>query len=590
VFSRILAAVSPEWALRRALARLALDRISARYEGAANTRRTRSWQPGSAGPNAEVGTGLHTLRNRSRDLTRNNPYAAAALDLHASYAVGTGIMPRSNTGDAELDRQANALFAAWATAADYAGAGDLGSLQSLLARSRAESGEGMGMLVRLSSAEARRRGVAVPLAIQVFEPDLIDTAKDETFNDGTVIRNGIEVDGQGRVVAYWLFDQHPGERDFLGRMSIGASRRVPAAQVLHLFRADRPGQVRGVPDLAPVIARLRGLDELEDAALETAKVQACLAAFVTSDAPASRGPLEATDPDTGEQTKRFTPGMIERLRSGESVEFVMPSGNGPFAELARHQLHAIATGYGLTYDLLTGDLSQANYSSLRAGRLAFKRRLEMLQWLTIVPRICVPVWDAFIAAAQAAGQLPLRPGAWPVQWSVPRFEMVDPLKDGLATLRLVRSGFMTWPQAVGEMGWDPQQQLDEIAAWNRKLSDAGVILDSDPRRTAVSGGAQDAAQNAAVEIGAEGAASDPAEPDAAAAEMRAAMGEVVDAIRAMPAPVVQVAAPVVHAGAVYVDVHATIPKRGRVIKTVTGYDEQGRITGMSEEEADDEQG
>ena len=205
-------------------------------------------------------------------------------------------------------------------------------------------------------------------------------------------------------------------------------------------------------------------------------------------------------------TRAVAPGMVERLLPGEDVSFLTPSGSGPFAEFARHQLRAIATGFGLTYDLVTGDLSQANYSSLRAGRLAFKRRLEAAQWLLLVPQLCQPVWDAWVRAAQTDGALPLRDGPWPVEWAPPRFEMVDPLKDTTAIQQQLRLGLITWGQAVAEMGWDAERQAAEIARWNAAHDDAGLVFDGDARRVGKSGTAQDAAQLAAIEIGATGAA------------------------------------------------------------------------------------
>lgn len=509
----LIAAVSPSAGLRRAQARLAMTQVRALYEGARNSRRTRGWRADGTGPNAEVGAGLATLRARSRDLVRNNPFAAAGLDLSVSYQVGGGIMPRSATGDRAADEACDALFEAWGAKADVGGRTDIFGLQALMARARAESGEALAILVPLSAAEMRRRGMTVPLAIQVLEADHLDETLDSNPRQGGgFVRQGIELDAAGQPIRYHLRENHPGEQDgILGRVS-GQTRPFDARQVLHVYRQDRPGQLRGVPDLAPVMTRLRSLDELEDAALEQAKIQACLAAFVTSPAAEAAGPLEGTD-EEGEPIKSFYPGMVERLLPGEDVKLNSPTGAGGFNDLARHQLHAIATGWGLTYDLLTGDLSQANYSSLRAGRLAFKRRLERLQWHVLIPQMCEPIWDAFIRAAMASGALPPRAGGYPVEWAPPVFEMVDPLKDALAVKEQLRLGLLTWPQAVAQMGWEPRRQLAQIAEWNDAMDDVGVILDADPRRTAKSGGAQDARQNAAIEIAATGAAV-PADPAA----------------------------------------------------------------------------
>lgn len=503
IFDRMLATIAPGWALRRMRERMAWHNLRAMYDGARNSRRTRGWRTEGTGPNAEVQISLSMLRDRSRDLVRNNGWARAGLDRIVSYQVGTGILPRADTGDRNLDKVVDKLFADWAKRCNRAGRGDFAGVQAQLARSRAEAGEGLAIMLPLTLPEMRRRGLPVPLALQVLEPDHLDEAYD-LDKANLRIRQGIEIDAGGAPLGYWLRPNHPGERDgSLVRSTL--FERYDVRDVLHVFEAERPGQLRGVPDLASVMTRLRMLDELEDAALEREKVQACLAAFVTSQASPGRGPLEGVDQTTGDPLKSFSPGMVERLLPGEDVKFAVPSGAGAFSETARHQLHAIAAGFGLTYDLLTGDLSQANYSSLRAGRLAFKRRLEQAQWLMLVPAF-ERVWDRFIAAAIQVGALNPRAGGYPAKWAPPRFEMVDPVKDTLALNTMVRSGFMTWGQAVAEFGWDPHAQAEEIRDWNAEMDEYGLILDADPRRTGGSGGAQNPAANAAIEIAATGAA------------------------------------------------------------------------------------
>lgn len=497
LFERIIAPVFPAWALSRAQARLAFEALRG-YDAARHTRRTRGWQAGSGSANAETQTTLETLRNRSRDVVRNNPYAAGGLDALVSFQVGTGIVPRSATGNQALDKQWQAAFEAWAGNADVAGAMDFYALQAAAARARAQDGEALLRLVPLSRREASAAGLDVPLQLQLLEADYISSFRDQLGTQLAAIRQGVELDAWGKPVAYHLFTAHPGETWGPAGMD---TVRVPAGELLHLYRADRPGQLRGVPDLTPAIPRLRSLDEYEDAALEQAKVQACVAAFVTSDAGAAKGPLEAKTSE-GEARKSLAPGLIERLRIGEQVQFLTPSGAGDFSPLAKHHLRAVAVGFGLTYDLLTGDLESANYSSLRAGRIAFKQRLARTQWLLLIPRLVAPVCQAWTRAAQLAGVLPATRGPWPLKYGPPRFPLLDPQTEMAGILAELRTGAMTWPQMVTEAGYDPHSQLAEIAEWNISFDAAGIILDGDPRRIAKSGGAQNPAANAAVELAA----------------------------------------------------------------------------------------
>ncbi|MCX8003380.1 MAG: phage portal protein [Burkholderiaceae bacterium] len=508
LLDRLIAAWAPRLALDRARARAALAGLRRHYDAARTDRRERL-RASLLGPNAELAPALATLRARARHFVRNNPYAAAAVELLAAYQVGTGITPRSATGDAELDRAADQVWREWSRPAhaDITGLLDFHGLTHQAARVRAEIGEAVLRIVRLTRAEQRARGLMLPVALQALEADQIDSGQDGTVNNARVVQ-GVEIDGWGRPVAYHLHAEHPGERAALSPRAGGAALKIPAAEILHVFAPLRPGQLRGVPDAAWVLTRLAQLDRYEDAALEQALVQACLAVFVTADVSAAHAPIGAPAPgadDMREET--LSPGMITYLRPGEAVQTVAPAGSaGAFRDYTRHQLTAIATGWGLTYDLLTGDLSAANYSSLRAGRLAFRRRIERAQWLMLIPRLCQPVWEAVIAAAQMDGRLPMQPKSWPAEWTPPRFEMVDPLKDTQAEVMAIRAGLKTLGDSLGEQGYAVDAMIAETQAIAAKLDAAGLILDSDPRRITASGNPVNPAAISAVVLSAAEAA------------------------------------------------------------------------------------
>lgn len=505
---RLIAQVSPRWGADRLRARLEFDALRG-YSAARTSRRTRGLRGTAGSGNAETEADLPALRNSARKLVRDNPYASAGVDVLVGYQVGAGITVRSNSGDEKLDTLWNNAFAAWSRRCDMAGRLDFHGLTAQAARTRSEAGEVLGRHQPLSRAEARERELDVPYAVQILEPDHLDPVLLRAAGD---VVQGIERDRWGRPLAYWLTDRHPGDSDLLGGVRGDEPRRVPATEVLHLHRVHmaRPGQLRGVPDLAPVMTRLAALDEFEDAIIEQAKISACLVAFTRSAAPAAAGPLEKPNADSDADQRRTTmaPGMIERLLPGEEVTMNQPPPMAGVEVLPRHTLRAIAGGLGLTYDLLTGDLTGANYSSLRAGRLTVRRVVERDQWLMLVPLWIEPIARRFTRAAQLAGVLPDRAGTWPLEFGPPPFPFVDPLKDALAIKMQMRLGLLNWGQAVAEAGWDPRQQVKDIAKWNEALDGAGVILDGDPRRTGGAGGAQDAAQNAVIEIAATGAASD----------------------------------------------------------------------------------
>jgi capsid protein len=117
LLDRLIAALAPEAGLRRARARAQIGAVRS-YDGAQRNRRTTGWRTSNAGPITEVRAGRAMLRDRSRDLVRNNPWASAALDVRVAYEVGYGIEARSATGDEALDRQVDTAWARWCGAAD----------------------------------------------------------------------------------------------------------------------------------------------------------------------------------------------------------------------------------------------------------------------------------------------------------------------------------------------------------------------------------------------------------------------------------------------------------------------------------------
>lgn len=489
----LIGVFSPVSGLKRKQARIALDVMQRGYEGAKTGRRIDDWLTTGASANREIASGGNRLRERARDLVRNNPYGSKAVEVFVSNAIGIGISAQANTGSDRLNKQIMAAWNEWCQHCDADGDLDFNGIQGLVARAMFESGE---CFIRFHD-RPYSEDFPITLQLQVLEADFLDTAKTMPVGSGNYINQGVEFDKFNRRVAYWMWPQHPGENT-VAAMQL-QSVRVPADQIIHLFRKQRPGQFRGATAFAPSIVRMRDLDGYDDAELWRKKIEACFAAFVTqvsgADGPivgnivkktaSAGGSSAASDPEKLEQ---FRPGMIEYLQPGEDVRFGNPTSDGNYESYERVQLHAIAAGLGITYEQLTGDLSQVNYSSLRAGLLEFRGLIEMLRWQVFVPKLCIPVWRKFIERAYVAGAIGKID--YGVSWTPQTFEMIDPLKDAQADTLMIRNGTLTLKEAIARRGFDPEKQLAEIAATNRLLDEHEIILDCDPRYTAKSGSQQ----------------------------------------------------------------------------------------------------
>ena len=483
---------SPQSALKRKHSRVALEMMERSYDGAKTGRRIDDWITTNSSSNTEIYGAGSMLRNRARDLVRNNCYGSKAIEIFVGNVIGTGINPQANTGSDVLDAQIMAAWEKWHPNCDSDGDLDFSGMQAMVARSMFESGE---CFIRFRDRTSES-GLAVPLQLQVLEADFLDVSRNTPVSNGNYIRQGIEFDSENRRVAYWLWPQHPGENNYM-RFSM-QSVRVPAEQVLHIFRKLRPGQIRGATAFAPAMVRMRDLDGYDDAELWRKKIEACFAAFVVQNG-GQDGPIvgniltKNTNGTTGiasspQKVEEFRPGMIEYLQPGEDIRFGNPASDGNYESYERVQLHAIAAGLGVTYEQLTGDLSQVNYSSLRAGLLEFRRLVETIREHVLIPKLCNPAWQRFIDRAYVAGLISKQD--YRVTWTAPKFEMIDPLKDAQADTLMIRNGTLLLEDAIASHGYDPKKQLQKIADSNQRLDDLKIILDSDPRQTAKSGQVQ----------------------------------------------------------------------------------------------------
>jgi len=483
-----IAAISPGWALKRAQARAALQRTETstrRFEGADRGRRTKGWITVGGSPNAEARTALHVLRDRCRDLKRNNPWGASAIRILVSNIVGTGITPRFIGTNTAQETAASDLWREWSTdpfQIDADGRCDFAGLQSAATEEMVEAGEGL-MRRRRRRASSDR---VVPLQIQLLEPDHIDTARDGEVdaksNSRTVL--GIKFNRNAERRSYWLYPEHPGSIGFIRRV---VSEEVPAAEIRHMYRLDRVGQVRGIPWGSPAVLRIHGLDAYEDSESMRNIVATSYAGFVKDiDGGAALGALGPSGalPDVNDleqEIDEIESGTIQYLDPGKDITFTTPPQNETFPEYVRVQLRAIAKAYGVTYEQLAGDLSNVNFSSARMGWIDFQSDVERWRRQIVIPHFCEPTLRWFTQTAAAAGLIAPEGLRW--EWTPPKRTMVDPRTDVNMEIAMVRAGMKSLSAAVGSMGFDLRQVLEELAKDLEFAKSLGLVLQVDGSQT-----------------------------------------------------------------------------------------------------------
>jgi lambda family phage portal protein len=486
------------------------------YDGVGFGRRTLAWMPGNLGAVATLAYAQDALRAKSRDLVRRNAWAAAGLEAFVSNAIGTGIKPQSMVADPSLREAIHAAWWDWCEEADAAGLTDFYGLQALACRAMLEGGE-VFLRIRYRRPED---GLAVPMQVQVLEPEHVPVTYHAVADNGNTIRCGIEFDSLGRRVAYWMHRTHPNDALLTPMSGQGGNLlpvRVPAGEVIHLFRPLRPGQIRGEPWLARAIEKLNELDQYDDAELVRKKTAAMFAGFITRLSPEDNLMGEGLPDANGVALAGLEPGTLQILEPGEDIKFSAPADVGnSYPEFMRQQFRAVAAAMGITYEMLTGDLTQVNYSSIRAGLLEFRRRCEAIQHGVIVHQLCRPIWRAWMDQAVLSGVLTLpgygrrRRDYQAAKWIPQGWQWVDPLKETEALKSAIRAGLMSRSEAISANGYDAEDIDREIAADNQRADELGLVFDSDPRHDkAPQPSASGAPMNAAATVAVPQAPQDP---------------------------------------------------------------------------------
>ncbi|MFG6637168.1 phage portal protein [Sulfitobacter sp. 1A12126] len=481
---RALSLFSPRAAARSYAGKVSAANLRRSYEGGAKTRLTDGWKAGSTAADTEIAAAGAILRDRMRDLVRNNSLAANAVQVLVSSMVGPGIRPRANTGDKALDKKVDELFARWSKKCDAHGHTDFHGLVSLAVREMVEGGE----VFAIKRPRRKSRMREVPLEIEIREADHLDAGRWSAPSDPSVrVAQGIEYDQTGRRSAYWMFPDHPGDNSPSFRRNL-VSQRVPAAMVAHLFERQRV-QSRGVPWGTPALRALQDLGDWQLAEMVRKKTEACMVGIVFGeDGDGTTSAAPTIEDANGNPIEQFEPGMFAYARNGKEIKFNTPSSAGGTREWNVVQMHLIAAGFRVPYALLTGDLKEANFSSSRVGINEFRRMVDSTQWLTIIPMLCQKIWDWFTEAAWTAGLIPSPDIA--VEWSTPKFESVNPWQDAQTDLLETRAGFTSLADQIAKRGYNAEDVLREHKKTLDLADTLELVLDSDPRKVSRQGLAQ----------------------------------------------------------------------------------------------------
>jgi lambda family phage portal protein len=473
LIERGIAAIAPAWAVKRIRARTQLALAGSMYRAAEITRLRNDWI--SFGPESPTPalSELQLLRNRSRDANRNDPVASGATDTYAVNIVGSGLKPQSRI-DAqtigisearadELQRQAEAAFDRWKPLADAGNTLDFDEIQFIALRKICEDGETIA-IPTWANESWRPYG----RCLELIESDRLVTPVALTTNRS--VRNGIRYGARGEPLGYYIRKPDLPAGATLEYSEIAARDNRGRPKILHVYPVKRPGQSRGVPIFAPVLAYFKDLADYLEAEVIAARVAACLAIFITKqDAMFSASNMSSsTETGTGARIQGIEPGMVSYLNPGESINAVDPKRPGDaFPSFIETVLRLVGTSIGLPYELLVKDFSKTNYSSARAALLEGRRMFtNWRSWFS--RRFCQPIWDLVLEEAFLRGEFDAndfyryRHEYTRALWIGGGWGWVDPVKEVEASRKAIDYGLSTLAEEAAGQGRDWEETLDQL--------------------------------------------------------------------------------------------------------------------------------
>lgn len=460
------------------------------YAAAKPSRGTGDWLPVNQDINTLIRTSSATLRGRVRQLVRDCPHFARAVQVQVDFTVGTGTNFQSRIrnpkwkpgekGQSRFDRglcqSVEDAVSWWMDEADASGRMHFGELERLAKAQDVEVGE--FLFVKTFLKDKKR---FIPFALMPYEVDWLTTNYQQVA-PGNEADQGKEFDPvTGKIVAYHL--QPPAAFGVYGLSTSSKAVRIPAEYVLNHFETKRPGQLSGVSPFVTAVLIARDLDDYLGATVDTAKLAAkYLALIETPDMPGFQAGRTITE--NGKKIEELENAIIEYLRPGEKVTFAK---NDPTSEtfdpFTRFILRVVAISTNSSYTLLTGDYSQANFVSTRMERQDLLKMFAYPQFRH-VKHFTAPIieeaiyWSAYSGKLKMPGDFFVNPRPYyRGSYIPPGMEPVDPLRESKANRDDMAAGLRSPQAIVASRGGELEDVYDELAEAKEMAEERGLTLE-----------------------------------------------------------------------------------------------------------------
>lgn len=442
----------------------AYERMCYRYgfNAGGTPRRHEGWTPVGGSAEHINSTNRDILRRKARDLERNSDITSSIIEAYTRNVVGSGFIPQADTGDDALDREIEYVFKQWMKRENC----DVTETQSFL--------ELCNMTVRrlvidggIFFIKVHSEDKAIPFQLQAREvTDLEESFTRAHGKAGNHVFDGVEVNKYGKRIAYHIRNVSP------DGWSTGDAMRIEAKRVIPLWQKNYPSQIREITPMCVAINRIEDNEDFIDTVSLKEKILACFAVFIKRQMPVMPGGglgRNQRDAPTSLGKRSITPGVIQELQPGDDVQAVVPNGQASNArEMVGMLTRFVSAGQGLSYEAVSRDMSQVNYSSARQTMGEDKKTYQRMQRF-LVEHFLDVVYEEVVIAAVTSGVLSI-PDFWTHKekylnhsWTMPGWSWIDPVKEVNANKTAIESGQDTLAAVCASRGGDWQDTLRQRA-------------------------------------------------------------------------------------------------------------------------------
>ena len=454
----IISFISPEWGARREAWRQNLEEIRS-YDAGDYSRGNANWRVMNQSAEYTDKYSRDNVRARARDLERNSDMMNSVIGAYKRNVIGGGYTLQAKTGKDELNGLVQTAWKKWCKKQNCDVSGTQSFTQMMRMCIKRKKIDGGILIVKRYTSDG-----FLPLKLQTFEVDELDSSQITPSRQGNKVVGGIEMNEYNKPVGYWI-RQYP-----VDGLAPTNSVYIEAKDVIFLYTKHRPSQVREISDMSPTITRIRDANEFMVAVSVKERIAACLSVFIKKTIPTTgigRGIGQTQGVLHDYQGKSITPGMIKELNAGDEIQVVNPAGQATdAASYIKLQQRLVDAGQGISYEATSRDMSESTYSSTRQGiiedEMTYAEEKEMLV------EVMDEIYESFVISLWLSGKVQIK-DFWNNKdkylehaWIIAPKKWIDPQKEANANRIALNTGQKTFKQIAAEQGRDWKEQVEEI--------------------------------------------------------------------------------------------------------------------------------